>query len=101
MIRTPKQKIHSLDHIVLTDILWPKTAFGRTDANQLDPNAPETLIGDANSLDMSEPNRAFARDTTTEDPNIALSEEEMWDIIITCEQGILISPADSNWTPES
>jgi len=101
MIRTPKQKIHSLNHIVLTDILWPKTAFGRTDANQVDPNVPETLIGDANTLDMSEPNVAVVSDTMPEDPNRTLSEDEMWDIIITCEQGILISPADSNWTPES
>jgi hypothetical protein len=35
------------------------------------------------------------------DPNAVLSEEDVLDIIITCDQGILISPADSNWTPES
>ena len=38
VIRTPKQKIHSLSHIALTNILWPKTSFGRTDAKPLNPN---------------------------------------------------------------
>ncbi|MCF7973683.1 MAG: hypothetical protein K9N55_07700 [Phycisphaerae bacterium] len=91
VIQTPKQKIHSLSHIVLTDILWPKTGFGGQDANALDPNA----------AGLSDPNGAVAMEAVPADANAVLPEEDVLDIIITCDQGILISPADSNWTPES
>jgi hypothetical protein len=101
VIRTPKQKIHSLNHITLTDILWPKTAFGRQDANQLDPNATVIDVADANAMAVLEPNSVRAMASLPEDPNSILPEEDMLDIIVTCDQGILISPADSNWTPES
>jgi hypothetical protein len=101
VIRSPKQKIHSLSHIVLTDILWPKSAFGRQAANQLDPNATETVVADANALSLLEPNGVAAAASSSEDPNMMLGDEDMFDIIITCDGGILISPADSNWTPES
>ena len=101
MVRTPKQKIHSLNHITLTDILWPKSGFGRKGVAPKDPNMPGAEVADANVLSASDPNRAAAAVSLPEDANEVLSEEDMWDIIITCDQGILISPADSNWTPES
>ncbi len=101
VIRTPKQKIHSLHHIALTDILWPKTAFGRQNGNSLDPNATGADMSLADAASGSEPHSVMARATLLEDPNAVLAEEDMLDIIITCDQGILISPADSNWTPES
>ncbi|MCP4449898.1 MAG: hypothetical protein GY809_00435, partial [Planctomycetes bacterium] len=101
VIRSPKQKIHSLSHITLTDILWPKTAFGRKSASPLDPNAAVADVVDANGIPVSDPNGVAVAVSSPEDPNTIMAEEDMFDIIITCDQGILISPADSNWTPES
>lgn len=115
VIRTPKQKVHSLNHISLTNILWPKTAFGQQDANAPDPNAAQALAadvnlpepnapwvaGDVNGVPPLDANGLEVAASCSEDPNATLPDEEILDIIITCDQGILVSPADSNWTPES
>ncbi len=93
VIRTPKQKIHSLSHIALTDILWPKSSFGRTGANSVDPNVTLSSVVDVNDPTETDPNSLVTV--------AVLPEADMLDFIITCDRGILVTPADSHWTPES
>lgn len=102
LIRTPKQKVHALNHMTLSNILWPKTGFKTNNASNMDPNTTNNILAvDANdAVPGTDPNVVQVVDAVLPDVNL-VPEEDMIDIILTCEQGILITPADSNWTPES
>ncbi|MHC4072233.1 MAG: hypothetical protein ACYTGS_09415, partial [Planctomycetota bacterium] len=91
LIDTPRELVFADDRICISDILWSKEpsersgevdAAGVGDANAVAAAGPEEQVGEPNVTvaQMSEPNEPV---------------EQPGDIVITCDNGLVLVPMDS------
>ncbi|MCH7919894.1 MAG: hypothetical protein IIC50_18140 [Planctomycetes bacterium] len=80
VIRTPKQQVLAYDFIALTDIFWRGLSDDRSDL-QAEGSSDAQASGDPS------PSRAL--------PHV--HAEAGMDIVITCDNGLLLAPRDANW----
>lgn len=89
-IETPEQFVFARDQLSINNIFWPESGSqddaGEPTAAPIDPNSPKPVpIPGPNALD------------TTASTQIALDAipEEFYDIVVTCDGGFVVAPADS------
>ena len=79
VIRTPKHQILSYDHIALTDLFWRGL-----------PDDPELRAdGSADAQVLGDPIASRVLPDVHDEAGI--------DIVITCDNGLLLAPRDANW----
>ncbi|MHC4296012.1 MAG: hypothetical protein ACYS7Y_01805 [Planctomycetota bacterium] len=102
LIDTPDELIFADNSILINEIFWPKDSRRSSgDAESLDANDTETVVAvdepghnaDPDTIVAKVPGDSNVAVAAPEDPN-QLSEETV-DIVITCDNGLVLVPADT------
>ncbi len=97
LIDTPEELIFAAREVLINDIFWSEDSTAKNTAadtsSDSDANAPVLAVTDSN--EPNEPDLAF---TDTGEPNEP--SEQLFEVTITCDNGITIAPRDLAVEPE-
>ncbi|MCK4294919.1 MAG: hypothetical protein KAY65_17105 [Planctomycetes bacterium] len=98
VIDTPEQLVFAKEDVTIGDILWSKSSAEESDEAEADgADAPGTTAAAAKETELSPAAGEQAKAAASE-PNEP--PEKMIDIVITCDNGVLVVPVDSRKTIE-
>jgi len=99
VIDTPEQLVFAKEDVTIYDILWSKSSAEESDEAGADgADAPGATAAAAKETELSPAAGEQAKAGASEPNEPNKPAEKMIDIVITCDNGILLVPADSRKT---